>query len=57
MSEDIVPASAKPTGSGLTSSDDIDTRMKYKESQKGPSSGKSKVKVTRYQNKQREVKL
>ena len=57
MSEDIVPGKAKPSGSGLTSSDDIDSRTKYKESQQGPSGGKSKVKVTRYQNKQREVKL
>lgn len=58
MSEDIVPASAKPTGSGLTSSDDIDTRMKYKKVEKDPStSGRAKVKVSRHQNKQREVKL
>ncbi len=58
MSEDIIPESAKPTGGGLTSSDDIDTRMGYKAIDKDPSaSGKPKVKFTRHQNKQREVKI
>lgn len=58
MSEDITPESAKPTGSGMTSSDDIDTRMGYKAIDKDPStSGTAKVKVTRYRNRQREVKI
>lgn len=58
MSEDITPPEAKPKGSGLFTSDDVDTRMGYKAIDKDPStSGTAKVKVTRHQNKQREVKL
>lgn len=56
MSEDITPSEAKPKGGGLFTGDDVDTRMKYKESQKGP--GKTpKTKVEVKQNRQREVKL
>ncbi|MCK4266246.1 MAG: hypothetical protein KAX31_03130 [Thermoplasmata archaeon] len=57
MSEDITPAEAKPTGdSGISSYNDVDTRMKYKTSQKGP--GKTpKIKVEVKKNVQREIKL
>lgn len=56
MSEDITSSDAKPKGEGLFTGDDVDTRMKYKESQKGP--GKTpKTKVEIKQNRQREVKL
>ena len=56
MSEDIKPAEAKPTGDGLSDSNDVDTRMKYKEFQKGQ--GKTpKVRVEEKRNRQRAVKL
>lgn len=55
MSEDITPPEAKPKGEGLFTGDDVDTRMKYKESQRGP--GKTpKTKVEIKQNRQKEVK-
>ena len=58
MSEDIIPPEAKPKGSGLTTSDDIDTRMGYKAVDRDPStSGRPKVKVSKHRNRQREVKL
>ena len=58
MSEDITPDKPKPEGGGLFTYDDVDTRMGYKAIDKDPStSGNPKVKVTRYQNKQREVKI
>lgn len=56
MSEDIKPAEAKPTGDGLSGSDDVDTRMKYKEFQQGQG-GKAKVKIEVRRNRQREIKL
>lgn len=56
MSEDIIPAEAKPTGDGISSSDDVDTRMKYKEGQKGPGKTPS-IKVEVRKNRQREIKL
>lgn len=55
MSEDIRPAE-EPKGDGLSDSNDVDTRMKYKEFQKGK--GKTpKTKVEVRQNRQRAVKL
>lgn len=57
MSEDIKPAEAKPKGTGILSSDDMDTRMKYKEFQKGPKGKTPKTKVEVRQNRQREIKL
>lgn len=57
MSEDIKPAEAKPKGTGISSSDDVDTRMKYKEFQKGPKGRYPKVKVEVRRNRQREIKL
>lgn len=58
MSEDITPPKAKPTDGGLFDYDDVDTRMGYKGIDKDPStSGRAKVKVSRHQNRQREVKL
>ena len=56
MSEDIKPAEAKPTGDGLSGSDDVDTRMTYKEFQQGQG-GKAKVKIEVRRNRQREIKL
>ena len=56
MSEDIIPPEAKPKGGGLFTGNDVDTRTKYKESQKGP--GKTpKVKVEVRKNRQREINL
>jgi len=56
MSEDIKPAEAKPKGTGIFTGDDVDTRMKYKEFQKGL--GKTpKIKVEVRKNRQREIKL
>ncbi len=53
---DIKPAEAKPKGDGLSDSNDVDTRMKYKEFQKGQGkTPKTKVEVRR--NRQRAVKL
>jgi len=57
MSEDIKPAEAKPKGTGVSTSDDVDTRMKYKSLQHGPEGKTPKVKVEVKQNRQRAVKL
>lgn len=57
MSEDIKPAEAKPKGDGLSDSNDVDTRMKYKEFQNGPRGKASKTKVEVRRNHQREIKL
>ena len=57
MSEDIKPAEAKPKGDGLSDSNDVDTRMKYKEFQKGPGGKTPKTKVEVRRNRQRAVKL
>ena len=53
---DIIPAESKPKGTGISTYDDVDTRMEYKESQKGP--GKTpNIKVEVRKNRQREIKL
>lgn len=57
MSEDIKPAEAKPKGDGLSDSNDVDTRMKYKEFQKGPRGKAPKTKVEVRQNRQRAIKI
>jgi len=57
VSEDIKPAEAKPKGDGLSDSNDVDTRMKYKEFQKGPGGKAPKTKVEVRRNRQRAVKL
>ena len=57
MSEDIKPTEAKPKGDGLSDSNDVDTRMKYKEFQKGPRGKTPKTKVEVRRNRQREIKL
>ena len=57
MSEDIKPAEAKPKGTGIFTGDDVDTRMKYKEFQKGPRGKTPKIKVEVRRNRQREIKL
>lgn len=57
MSEDIKPAEAKPTGDGLSGSDDVDTRMKFKEFQGGPEGKTPKVKIEVRRNRQKEIKL
>ncbi len=57
MSEDIKPAEAKPKGDGLLDSNDMDTRMKYKEFQRDPEEKSPKTKIEVKQNRQRAVKL
>jgi len=57
MSEDIKSAEAKPKDDGIFSSDDIDTRMKYKEFQHDPEGKTSKIKIEIRQNRQRAIKL
>ena len=57
MSEDIKPAEAKPKGTGVSTGDDVDTRMKYKSVQHGPKGKTPKTKVEVKKNRQRAVKL